>query len=84
MSEQNLTKNKRAIVWDRTAHLGVQSRRGPIRIPSEYQLRQCERDKMYLESNCDEIVIGQSKVIVEGDSNWNGPTDSIFQTNPNP
>jgi hypothetical protein len=84
MSEQYSNKNKRAIVWDKTAHLGTQSRRGPIRIPSEYQLRQCERDKTYLESNCDEVVTGQSKVIIEGDTHWDGLTDTVFQTNPNP
>lgn len=84
MSPQFSNKKKRAIVWDRTAHLGVQSRRGPVRISSEYQLRQCERDKAYLENNCDEVVIGESKVITEGDTHWNGPTDTIFEVNPNP
>lgn len=79
-----MTKNKRAIVWDRTAKLGVQSRRGPIRKPSEYQLRQCERDKLFLEKNSDEIVIGESKILTEGDTHWNGLTDSIFENTPNP
>lgn len=70
----------RAIVWDKTAHAGVQSRRGPHR--NHTNGYQDSRDMEYLKKHSDEVV--ESKIIDERDKHWSGPTDTIFNSKPTP
>lgn len=64
----------RALVWDRTAASGVQSRRGPIHEHTNGHQAQKDLDK--LKSHTEELV--DSEIIDERNKHWEGPIDTIF------
>lgn len=70
----------RALLWDDVPHQGHQSRRGPKRDRS--QTHQAVRDLEYLKEHAYQVIEGT--VIDEKSRHWTGPTDSVFNSNPNP